>query len=79
VTDLPLGIVTTIFAFAVVWARMELDRHYPSDVVVGAIIGIYFGLMVGFGAKTCSPRSLPATQPASDDSLREKKIHPAAK
>ena len=51
VTDLPLGFVTTAFALAVVWARMELERHYPSDVVVGSIIGIYFGLMVGFGAK----------------------------
>ena len=51
VTELPLGLVTTAFALGVVWARMELDRHYPSDVVVGSIIGIYFGLMVGFGAK----------------------------
>jgi len=22
---------------------MELYRHYPSDVVVGSVIGIYFG------------------------------------
>lgn len=51
VTDFPLGLITTIFALAVVWARMELDRHYPSDVVVGSVIGIYFGLMVGYGAK----------------------------
>ena len=51
VSDLPLGLLTTAFAFGVVWARMELDRHYPSDVVVGSIIGIYSGLMVGFGAK----------------------------
>jgi undecaprenyl-diphosphatase len=47
----PLGIVATLFALAVVWARMELDRHNPSDVVVGSIIGIYFGLTAGFGAK----------------------------
>lgn len=51
VTELPLGLLTTIFALSVVWARMELYRHYPSDVVVGSIIGIYFGLLVGFGAK----------------------------
>ncbi len=51
VTDLPLGLLTTAFALGVVWARLELDRHYPSDVVVGACIGIYFGLMTGFGAK----------------------------
>ena len=47
----PLGLVATLFAFAVVWARMELNRHHPSDVAVGSVIGIYFGLMVGFGAK----------------------------
>jgi len=35
----------------VVWARMELDRHYPSDVAVGSVIGIYFGLLVGLGAR----------------------------
>ena len=51
VTDLPLGLLTTAFALGVVWARMELNRHYPSDVVVGSVIGIYFGLLVGFGAK----------------------------
>jgi len=51
VTELPLGVITTVFALAVVWARMELERHYPSDVAVGSVIGIYFGLLVGFGAK----------------------------
>ena len=51
VTDLPLGIITTLFAFGVVWARLELYRHYPSDVAVGMVIGVYFGLLVGFGAK----------------------------
>jgi membrane-associated phospholipid phosphatase len=50
-TDLPLGLLTTLFAFAVVWARMELYRHYPSDVAVGMVIGIYFGLVTGFGAR----------------------------
>ena len=58
VTDLPLGILTTAFALGVVWARMELERHYPSDVIVGSIIGIYFGLMVGIGAKLRRPRPL---------------------
>lgn len=51
VTELPLGLITTAFAIGVVWARLELNRHYPSDVVVGTIIGIYFGLLAGFGAK----------------------------
>jgi membrane-associated phospholipid phosphatase len=59
VTDLPLGLLTTAFALAVVWARMELDRHYPSDVAVGSIIGIYFGLIVGLGAKVRRTRPMP--------------------
>jgi membrane-associated phospholipid phosphatase len=58
VTDLPLGFITTAFALGVVWARMEMNRHYPSDVVVGSIIGIYFGLLVGFGAKLRRSRPL---------------------
>jgi undecaprenyl-diphosphatase len=49
-TEWRLGLVTTFIAAAVVWARMELGRHYPSDVLVGALIGIYFGLLVGYGA-----------------------------
>jgi membrane-associated phospholipid phosphatase len=54
----PLGIAATLFALAVIWARLELNRHYPSDVAVGSIIGIYFGLMVGFGAKMHGVRRL---------------------
>jgi undecaprenyl-diphosphatase len=50
-TEWRLGILTTLVAASVVWARMELNRHYPSDVIVGSIIGIYFGLLVGYGAK----------------------------
>jgi membrane-associated phospholipid phosphatase len=60
---LPLGIVTTVFAFGVVWARMELYRHYPSDIVVGTAIGVYFGLMVGFGARVRQTR--PVVPPGS--------------
>jgi len=54
----PLGIIATLFALAVVWARLEINRHYPSDVVVGSVIGIYFGLLVGFGAKAREPLRL---------------------
>ncbi len=56
-------LVTTLIAAAVVWARMELGRHYPSDVLVGAIIGIYFGLLVGYGAKWRAPRQLADAKP----------------
>jgi undecaprenyl-diphosphatase len=67
--DLPLGILTTIYALVVMWARMELNRHYPSDVVVGALIGLWIGLLVGCGARlrlsrSVLPRLLPATAPS---------------
>jgi membrane-associated phospholipid phosphatase len=51
VTDLPLGILTTIYALGVAWARMEIYRHYPSDIAVGTLVGLYFGLMIGWGAR----------------------------
>jgi len=57
VCDFPLGLLATAGAFAVIWARLELYRHYPSDIIVGAAIGIFFGLMVAFGAKLSRPRS----------------------
>lgn len=56
VCDLPLGLLATAYAFAVIWARLELYRHYPSDILVGAAIGIFFGLMVALGARLHRPR-----------------------
>jgi membrane-associated phospholipid phosphatase len=47
----PLGLLTSVYALAVIWARMELNKHYPSDVLVGAIIGIYFGSVVGLAGR----------------------------
>jgi len=47
----PLGLVTLAYAFAVIWGRMELNKHYPSDVLVGSIVGLYFGALIGFAAK----------------------------
>jgi undecaprenyl-diphosphatase len=54
-TEWRLGLLATLIACGVVWARMELYRHYPSDVVVGSIVGIYFGLLVGYGARARRP------------------------
>jgi undecaprenyl-diphosphatase len=79
VVNRPLGLLTTAFAFAVVWARMELNRHYPSDVAVGTIIGLYFGLMVGFGAKLRLPHPPSAARNSSTDSPRKENIPSAAK
>ena len=47
----PLGLATGAYAMVVLWARLELNRHYPSDVLVGAIIGLVAGLLIGCGAR----------------------------
>jgi undecaprenyl-diphosphatase len=39
VAALPLGAV----AAAVAWSRLATDRHFPSDVFVGALIGAAVG------------------------------------
>jgi undecaprenyl-diphosphatase len=65
-TEWRLGVLTTLIACSVVWARLELDRHYPSDVLVGSIIGIYFGLLVGYGARARRPVRPLDSRAASD-------------
>jgi membrane-associated phospholipid phosphatase len=61
----PLGLIATGYALAVIWARMELNKHYPSDVAVGAIIGIYFGVIVGLAGRAGArrPRKAKPEQP----------------
>jgi membrane-associated phospholipid phosphatase len=43
----PLGFITTVYALLVMWGRMELNKHFASDVTVGAMIGMYFGTVIG--------------------------------
>jgi membrane-associated phospholipid phosphatase len=47
----PLGVLTALYALAVIWGRMELNKHYPSDIVVGSIIGVYWGVIIGMGGR----------------------------
>jgi len=60
VTETPLGLLAAVYALLVIWSRMELFRHYPSDIVIGALLGIVTGLLVGFGAKVRLPRRPPS-------------------
>lgn len=54
---LPYG----LFAAAVCWSRMYLNRHYPSDILGGLVCGVFVGLVFALAAR----RSLAATRPAS--------------
>jgi membrane-associated phospholipid phosphatase len=42
----PLGALAFLLAFAVALGRPYLGMHYPSDVAVGAALGVGLGLLV---------------------------------
>jgi len=43
-----VGVPATMFAGAMAWARVYNKQHYPTDVIVGAIIGILAGIASGW-------------------------------
>jgi membrane-associated phospholipid phosphatase len=43
---LSLSASSYVLAGAVAWARVEGQRHYPSDVLAGAAIGHFFGVFI---------------------------------
>ncbi len=43
---LPLGIFLCSWALVVACSRIYLRSHYPSDVIVGGLIGIIYGLLI---------------------------------
>ena len=45
---LPAATLPAALAIAVVgWSRLQVGRHYPSDVLSGTLLGIAIGLVVG--------------------------------
>jgi undecaprenyl-diphosphatase len=38
-------------AFLVAWSRFALHRHYPSDLLAGATVGIVMGMLFGLAAR----------------------------
>jgi membrane-associated phospholipid phosphatase len=42
----PLGALALVLAAALALGRPYLGMHYPSDVVVGAVLGVILGLIV---------------------------------
>lgn len=42
------GIAAIVFAFLIALSRLYLYVHYPSDVLVGAIMGIVIAYLAGF-------------------------------
>ncbi len=44
----PVALVpAVVYTIAMSWSRLELNRHYPSDVLWGSLLGAILGLAVG--------------------------------
>lgn len=44
----PVALVPAIaYTLAISWSRLQLNRHYPSDVLWGSLLGAIVGLAVG--------------------------------
>lgn len=41
------GVPVVVFAAAVCWSRMQLNRHYPTDILWGIVLGATIGWAVG--------------------------------
>lgn len=63
ITAPPVGIPLACGAAAVVWSRMYLERHHPSDIFAGSWIGILGGLIAGLGCRYSSRKTVPVSQP----------------
>jgi membrane-associated phospholipid phosphatase len=46
-----VGVPVLVAASGVVWSRMHRRRHHPTDVMVGSLIGLFFGLSLGLAAR----------------------------
>jgi membrane-associated phospholipid phosphatase len=64
-----VGVPTLIFASGVVWSRMQLNRHHPTDVLIGGALGALVGVTFGLAARRRRDESpdavLSRTQPSS--------------
>jgi undecaprenyl-diphosphatase len=42
-----VGIPASVVAAGICWSRMDLNRHYPTDVLWGAVLGSSIGIAIG--------------------------------
>lgn len=56
----PLGLPAFAAASAVGWSRMQLDRHFPTDILVGAWFGLAAGFLAARAARSLPPPDNPA-------------------
>ena len=61
-----IGIPYFAVCFGIAWSRMQLDRHDPVDVTVGALLGIGIGLLFGYAARKLNLGDRPSAPKAVD-------------
>lgn len=65
-----VGAAASIATLAVMWSRIHLRRHHPTDVMVGAFIGVVFGLGLGVAARDSVCMTLPRASSEEGDHRR---------
>jgi membrane-associated phospholipid phosphatase len=50
-------------AASVGWSRMQLDRHHPTDLLAGALLGTLFGTTMAAASKRLGRQQSSATRP----------------
>ncbi len=56
-----------IYAIIVAWSRCVLGVHYPSDVLMGALLGSAIGVVVARYSMTRARRQAEASAPVTSD------------
>lgn len=54
-----LAPVAGLYAVGVAWSRLQLNRHYPTDVIWGLVLGGSVGIAVGASVRTRAARAGP--------------------
>jgi len=62
----PLGALLAGPAAIVAWSRMRTRRHFPTDVIVGCLLGVVVGLAVGLVFRRAFTNNDPAEESYAD-------------
>lgn len=52
-----VGVPAVVAAVAIGWSRLQLDRHYPTDVALGLLLGASIGVPIGVATAATAGRS----------------------
>jgi len=66
----PLGALLAGPAAIVAWSRMRTRRHFPTDVIVGCLLGAAVGLVVGLALRQAFTDDAPVEASNADVARR---------